>query len=194
MERHFANPEFRTDAMKSLTGAADKLRSLVSRLSNPVNTLSGEFKRPQPTDLIPLLQRVLVQHGEPLRGKHEIEIDLPRTLVAMADGERIEKVMENLVLNAVEAMVAKCGKLTIAAGEADAGKVFFSVADTGVGMNAEFIRNRLFHPFATTKQRGVGLGLYTCREVVRANGGAIEVESIEDSGTTVRVVLASSTN
>jgi methyl-accepting chemotaxis protein len=42
MERHFDNREFRADTMKSLTGAADKLRSLVSRLSNPVNTLSGD--------------------------------------------------------------------------------------------------------------------------------------------------------
>ncbi len=58
-------------------------------------------------------------------------------------------------------------------------------------MSAEFIKKRLFRPFATRKPKGVGLGLYTCREVVRANGGTIEVESAEGSGTTFRVVLAS---
>ena len=103
----------------------------------------------------------------------------------------MEKVMENLVLNAVEAMGDKPGKLTIAAGTTADSKVFFSIADTGPGMSAEFIQQRLFRPFSTTKAQGVGLGLYTCREVVRANGGVIEVESKPGSGTSFRVVLAS---
>ena len=54
------------------------------------------------------------------------------------------------------------------------------------------IKQRLFHPFQTTKKRGVGLGLYTCREIVRANGGRIEVSSEQGAGTTFRVVLPSS--
>jgi signal transduction histidine kinase len=191
MERHFDNPKFRADAMRALTGAADKLRGLVARLSNPVNTLSGEFKMPRPTDLVPLLRRVLAQLADPLRDTLEIEARLPLSLMAMADSERIEKVMENLVLNAVEAMDRKSGKLTVEAGTLDGAKVFFQVSDTGVGMSPGFIKQRLFHPFATTKSRGVGLGLYTCREVVRANGGTIAVESKEGSGTTFRVVLAS---
>jgi len=58
-------------------------------------------------------------------------------------------------------------------------------------MSAEFIEQRLFRPFATTKKNGVGLGLYTCREVVRANAGTIEVQSNEGVGTTFRVVLPS---
>jgi signal transduction histidine kinase len=193
MERHFDNPEFRADAMNSLTGATDKLRALVARLSNPVNTLSGEFKVPKPIDLVPLLKRVLAQTAEPLRGAHDIDDNLPPSLMALADRERIEKVMENLVLNAIESMSGKNGKLTVEAGSANKDKVFFSVTDTGSGMSPEFIQKRLFHPFATTKNRGVGLGLYTCREVVRANGGSIEVESVEGSGTTFRVVLASAT-
>jgi signal transduction histidine kinase len=60
-------------------------------------------------------------------------------------------------------------------------------------MSRPFIEERLFHPFATTKKKGVGLGLYTCREVVRANGGSIEVESKEGAGTTFRVMLPSAT-
>jgi signal transduction histidine kinase len=85
------------------------------------------------------------------------------------------------------------GKLTIEAGEAGPGKVFLSVSDTGPGMSSDFVENRLFRPFSTTKRSGVGLGLYTCREVVRANGGAIEVQSKQGVGTTFRVVLPSAT-
>jgi signal transduction histidine kinase len=88
-------------------------------------------------------------------------------------------------------MAGSEAKLSVAAGPAEDGKVFFSVSDTGDGMSASFIERQLFRPFSTTKKRGVGLGLYTCREVVRANGGTIEVESREGAGTTFRVVLPS---
>jgi signal transduction histidine kinase len=65
------------------------------------------------------------------------------------------------------------------------------VADTGVGMTEEFMRTRLFHPFATTKSRGIGLGLFTCKEIVEAHGGRLEVESRPGAGTRFRVVLPS---
>jgi signal transduction histidine kinase len=191
MEQHFEKAEFRADAMQSLTLATDKLRGLVSRLSGPVNTLSGEHKRPRPVDLVPILKRVIAMTAEPARAQHEIRINLPDSLFALVDADRMDKVMENLIINALEAMGNKRGTLTIAAGENAAGKPFYSVSDTGEGMSETFIAQRLFHPFATTKQRGVGLGLYTCREVVTASGGAIEVESRRGSGTTFRVVLPS---
>jgi signal transduction histidine kinase len=130
--------------------------------------------------------------AETLREKHNIEMNLPPTLIALADGDRIENVIENLVLNALEAMSEKSGTLTIAGDQTPDGKVLLSVSDTGVGMSEQFIKDRLFHPFATTKTRGVGLGLYTCREVIQANGGSIEASSIDGTGTTFRVMLPSS--
>ncbi len=190
MERHFDNKDFRADAMKSVTGATDNLRALVERLSNPVATLSGEHKRPRPVDLVPMLRRVIAMIAEPASGKHEIKISLPESLFALVDSERMNKVVENLIINALEAMNEK-GTLSIVAGATADGKPFFSVGDTGEGMSPRFIEEELFHPFATTKRRGVGLGLYTCREVVLANGGSIEVESEEGVGTTFRVVLPS---
>lgn len=191
MERHFDNKEFRADAMKSVTGATDNLRALVARLSNPVDTLSGEHKRPQPVDLVPVLRRVISLIAEPATVTHEVEVQLPDSLLALVDGERITKVAENLIINGLEAMNKSSGTLTIVASLTDEGKPFFSVSDTGEGMSARFIEERLFHPFATTKRRGVGLGLYTCREVVVANGGSIAVDSREGIGTTFTVVLPS---
>lgn len=193
MERKFHQEEFRADAMQSLTLATDKLRALVARLSGPVESLSGEFKRPRPTDLIPIIQRVLAATAIPA-GSIKLETQLPATLVAAVDAERIERVVENLVINAVEAMGSGEGKLTVEAGHTKDGKLFFSVADTGPGMSEEFQRDRLFRAFATTKNKGVGLGLYTCREVVRAHGGQMEVESQQGSGTCFRVVLPSTSD
>jgi signal transduction histidine kinase len=194
MERHFDNKEFRADAMKSLTSCTDNLRALVTRLSNPVSTLSGEHKLPRPVNLVPMLQRVIARTAGPASEKLEIRIDLPESLFALVDLDRMEKVVENLVINGREAMTENRGTLTIIAGTTDDGKPFFSVSDTGEGMSRRFIEERLFHPFATTKKRGVGLGLYTCREVVVANGGSISVDSREGVGTTFRVVLPAATS
>lgn len=191
MENQFHREEFRADAMRSLTEATDKLRNLVSKLSEPVRSMSGEFGRPRPTDLIPIIRRVLELTAGPYSTQHKIETRLPETLIASVDAERLEKVVENLVLNAFEAMGADAGTLTIDGGELPGEKVFFGVRDTGPGMSEEFQRKQLFRPFATTKRKGVGLGLYTCREVVRAHGGDIDYESQKGAGTYFRVVLPS---
>jgi signal transduction histidine kinase len=58
-------------------------------------------------------------------------------------------------------------------------------------MSDEFIRTRLYRPFSTTKNKGIGLGLFTCREVVEAHGGKLEVQSAPGAGTRFRVVLPS---
>ena len=55
----------------------------------------------------------------------------------------------------------------------DNGSAFVAVADTGKGMSEEFMRERLFHPFATTKKKGIGLGLYSCRDIIEQHGGRV---------------------
>jgi len=191
MERHFDNPQFRADALKGLTSAANKLKALVARLSRPMTSLSGEHKRPTNVDLVPIIQRVIAMTAEPQRSKHSIVTRLPPSLYALADAARVEEVLENLVLNALEAMTDKGGTLTIEAGQTTNGAPMFAVSDTGRGMTRQFIDTRLFRPFATTKRTGIGLGLFTCREVIKASGGSIEVDSVEGAGTTFRVVLPS---
>ena len=189
-ERHFENAEFRADAMQTLRGATENLRAIVTRLSQPITTLSGEHKRPRAVDLVPMLRRVISMTAAQA-STHRTVVRLPESLFALVDIDRMQKVVENLIINALEAMAGRSGQLTIEAGVSNGRKVFFSVTDTGDGMTERFIEERLFHPFATTKKRGVGLGLYTCREVVRANGGNIEVSSEQGAGTTFRVVLPS---
>jgi signal transduction histidine kinase len=192
MERHIHREEFRADAINSLRAATDKLRALVARLNEPVQTLSGEYRHAlRTTDLVPVIKRVLATTAQPLVALHQVELELPAQLVAAVDAERIERVLENLVINALEAMGARSGRLTVAAGAEDAQHVFISVRDTGLGMTEEFIRTRLFRPFATTKEKGIGLGLYTCREIVAAHSGRIDVESEVGVGTCFRVVLPS---
>ena len=129
--------------------------------------------------------------AEPPRSKHKIVMKLPPNLFALVDAARVEEVIENLVLNALEAMDDNSGTLTVEAGQTANGAPAFSISDTGHGMSRSFVDTRLFRPFSTTKKTGIGLGLYTCREVIKASGGSIEVDSVEGAGTTFRVVLPS---
>ena len=192
MEKQFHREEFRADAIESLREATEKLKRTVARLSEPAKSLSGEYRiASRPTDLVPIIRRVLATNAEPTQPLNEIEARLPDQLVVTVEPERVENVIENLVINALEAMGAKGGRLTVEAGKLDGEYVFFSVADTGVGMTPEFIKTKLYRPFSTTKNKGIGLGLFTCREVVEAHGGRLEVESSPGAGTRFRVVLPS---
>jgi signal transduction histidine kinase len=65
-----------------------------------------------------------------------------------------------------------------------------SVTDTGTGMDADFLRDRLFRPFDSTKgSKGMGIGAYQAREYVRSLGGNVEVQSSPGQGTRFAVTL-----
>jgi signal transduction histidine kinase len=191
MQKQFHREEFRADAIESLREATEKLKRTVARLSEPAKSLSGEYRiAARPTDLAEVIRRVLAVNAEPTRPLYEIETSLPDKLVATVEPERMENVIENLVINALEAMASKGGgRLTVEAGTLPDGLIFFSVADTGSGMSEEFIKTRLFRPFSTTKSKGIGLGLFTCKEIVETHGGRLEVESSPNAGTRFRVVI-----
>ena len=191
MEQKFDREEFRADAMRSLKDATGKLRTLVAKLSEPAQSLSSEHQMARPTDLVPIIKKAMASTIDATGDFHEIVVRFPESLVTTVEADRIEKVFENLLMNALEAMGAKNGTLTVEAGETAQGEIFYSVSDTGPGISAEFQRVKLFRPFATTKKTGIGLGLYACREIVQGHGGRIEVTSSRGSGATFRVVLPS---
>jgi hypothetical protein len=99
----------------------------------------------------------------------------------------MQKVIGNLLLNASDA-IAEDGKITVATSMGD-GWAQLAVSDTGCGMSREFVQERLFRPFQTTKPKGMGIGLFHCKTIVEAHGGRIEVESEEGKGSTFRVFL-----
>jgi signal transduction histidine kinase len=188
MEQFHDREDFRAEAMQALKDETTKLQNLVNRLNQPVESLSGEHKRPQETNLVPLLRSAVKSVIGP-SSQHQVELRLPDALSAVVDAERMAKVVENLLLNAIQAIGEQSGTITLIAGSAGSDAIFFSITDTGPGMTADFQSKQLFRPFATTKRGGLGLGLYTCREVIQAHGGTIDVESKPSAGTTFRVVL-----
>ena len=105
----------------------------------------------------------------------------------MVDSEELERVIQNLLINAKEA-ISEDGAMIIRT--ADLGdEVEISVEDNGKGISREFMENKLFQPFHTTKTGGLGIGLFQSKKIIEAHHGAILVESEEGKGTKVRLTF-----
>jgi signal transduction histidine kinase len=103
------------------------------------------------------------------------------------DPEQVQKVVMNLLLNAVEA-VGKEGEIQVETGQRNTW-AFLAIRDNGPGMSPEFLANSLFRPFQTTKKKGLGIGMFHSKMIVDAHQGKIEVESLAGKGATFRVLL-----
>ena len=104
--------------------------------------------------------------------------------------ETLEQVLAHLVQNAIDASDPALPVLVKVASEGLHGAI--EVVDSGVGMSPDFVRNRLFKPFVSTKPGGFGIGAFEARELVRAMQGRLDVESREGVGSrfVVRLPLA----
>jgi two-component system nitrogen regulation sensor histidine kinase GlnL len=158
--------------------------------------------RPVPLNLHQLIERVALLTEE---GARERKVTIvrrydPSLPPILGDEDRLVQVFHNLVRNAIEAMAAG-GQLTLATrvslnplfGKMDLGSgqrnmVEVQVTDEGAGIPAA-TRARIFDPFFTTKERGLGLGLAICHQVLEQHRGAIQVESVEGRGTTMTCFL-----
>jgi len=136
-------------------------------------------------DLRQLLEGVLREksHASP-----QPQLQLPsQPLWVVADKERLARVLGHLVQNAIEATPAT-GEVKITLQAQDA-RALIQVTDNGKGMSETFIRESLFRPFTTTKNGGMGIGVYECREYVRELKGDMQVTSAENQGSTFVIGL-----
>jgi signal transduction histidine kinase len=100
--------------------------------------------------------------------------------------DRMQQVFLNLILNAADAMMDG-GELRVGVSRTEAPRgVTITFADTGPGIPAESI-GKLFEPFFSTKEGGVGLGLYISRNIIEQHGGRISVHSVPAEGTHVEI-------
>jgi signal transduction histidine kinase len=184
MERKFDREGFKEDAMRTLPDSVNNLQNLVAKLSDP-RTPTKRFR--ERSNLSHLVERVIQRTAAQAPVKYNVSSELTPELFALIDGKAVERVIENLVINAIESM-PDGGALRVVTWK-DNGSAFVSVTDSGKGMTEEFMRDRLFHPFATTKKKGIGLGLYSCRDIIEQHGGRIDVASRVNVGTEFKVIL-----
>jgi putative PEP-CTERM system histidine kinase len=180
-ERHADNPEFRADMIATLKSSVGKMNELLARLAP-----KAEFAAIASSGLVPLRSALTGAVAAKRRG-HEVRLLGPTGLMVRGDAGGLEQALGHLIQNAVDASPADqpvTVKVALA-GE----QVSIEIIDKGCGMDAEFVRSRLFQPFASTKQAGFGIGAYEARSLLHAMGGELSVESRPGAGTRFTIHL-----
>lgn len=179
-ESHLANPEFQKDMLETVRSSVRKITALLQRLEQPEAAAPGVALAP-----LPRLEALVATYLRVRRAQLVLEHDGSSGSVAMG-ADAFETAITHLLNNAVE---AAAGSLVVVRVRHEARQVVVEIADRGAGMTPEFVRDRLFRPFSTSKAGGSGIGAYQSRELVQAAGGALEVASEPGRGTTMRLLL-----
>ena len=179
-EKHRNNPEFQRDMLDTVTHSVQKMKLLLQKLSRDESP-----ERPAPLVLEQVLRQALTLKAafEP----HPVLEVRDGGLCVLADRERLERVLGHLIQNAIEA-TPKDGSVLVRLSRSGA-SALVEIVDTGEGMSEEFIRERLFKPFESTKSAGMGIGVFESREYIGELGGRLEVASQPKAGTTFKVLV-----
>lgn len=184
--RHRGNPEFMDDAIGTVSNTAARMTRLIEQLGS-----QGAASSVRPVDVNALLNTVVPRcSGRPpgVIAMTERAPTLTSTCVVMADADRLAAVLEHVIRNAQEA-VGPDGRVELSSNYSE-NIVTISVRDNGPGMDAGFIRDRLFRPFDSTKgSKGMGIGAYQVRDYVLQLGGSVDVQSSPGVGTTFLIRL-----
>ena len=165
---------------------ADRLNRVVSELLELVRPAHLKW---QPVDLNEVIGHSLQLVSQDASGR-DITLQFtaqPSLCRIQADPDRLNQVLLNLYLNAIQA-IGREGIITVAFAECGDGRIKLSVADSGKGMTAEQLQ-AIFTPYFTTKADGTGLGLAVVQNIVEQHGGTIHVESMPGKGAVFTLYL-----
>jgi putative PEP-CTERM system histidine kinase len=179
--RHKHKPEFIEDVVDIIEHSVAKMQRLMRLLS-----AGSSASNLAVANLVSVL-RAAVANRSSHRPVPEFVCESEEILMAI-DRDRMASGIENLIQNAQDA-TADDGRVQVhVVNKGD--HVEIAIVDSGCGMDAAFIRERLFRPFDTTKgDAGMGIGAYECRQYVQSLQGEIQVESEPGKGTMMRIVL-----
>jgi PAS domain S-box-containing protein len=170
-------------------------QSETNRLSNLVAQLREIYRPPtmslhQPVNLPDLLDETHTLLVGYLQEKHTTwklnppQPDVLNNVIVEGVADQLKQVFLNILLNAMDAMEPDGGRITISLlRSADGKEVGISFQDSGPGITQE-VKDKLFEPFSTTKEKGLGLGLVICYDIIQKHAGHIEVTSKPGEGAT----------
>ena len=179
-ERHADNPEFRTDMIATLRSSVGKMTDLLARLTPGSDQRLAKL---EPTPLRPLVAALVASR----RANHDIALAGDGNHLVLADPLLLEQAIGHLLQNAVDAS-APLQPVTVRMG-GDGDEVTVAIIDLGPGMDSDFIRNRLFQPFASTKKGGFGVGAFEARSLIAAMGGRLSIDSRPGKGSRFTIHL-----
>jgi putative PEP-CTERM system histidine kinase len=180
-ERFRDNPQFVDDAIDTIANSVSRMTRLMEQLTRGFKT-STRVETDLRDSLLEAIRRTDALSPKPVVKATE------HLMHVLADPERLTNVFEHLLRNAQDA-TADDGQIEVDITKVDT-SVCVSISDTGEGMSPEFVRERLFRPFDSTKgSHAMGIGAYQAREYIRMMGGQLQVESIPGQGTTFTLHL-----
>jgi putative PEP-CTERM system histidine kinase len=179
-KRLHANPEFQKDMLMTIENSLEKMRQLMLQLREGATPPGTPFG----VDLGRVAQSV--ESAVASRGR-QLELVLAERVLTRGHEDRLERIVGHLVQNALDATPPE-GRVWLKL-DRHSGQARIEIGDTGQGMTEEFIRERLFKPFQTTKTAGMGIGAYESFQYVRELGGTIAVRSEPEAGTEVTLLL-----
>ena len=175
-QRHRDNPEFQSDMLATVEHVVERMNGLMLQLrvgATPVDN-------PRPVDLEAVVRRVCAAKTGP---QTSVDLEVAAAVTAVGHEDRLEHVIGHLIQNAIDAS-SPPRQVHVRLGR-DGGRAVLEVRDRGVGMTPEFVRERLYKPFQTTKATGMGIGVYESSQYVTGLDGSIAVESEPGVGTGV---------
>lgn len=196
----YAQYAIEKDDQALMKRAVEKSLQQAKRASQMCDRILGlasqQHLGPGPVELAPLVSETVASLGRDLsKDNIQLRLDVPEGLRVRANAGHLQQVLFNLVLNARQAILGRAGSLRISAEPVEGGQVALRVRDSGCGIKPENLEN-IWQPFFTTRrqadrpdQRGIGLGLTICKDIVEEQGGSIAVESQAGAGTTFTIVL-----
>jgi putative PEP-CTERM system histidine kinase len=183
---NISDPRFQKDAVEVLQRAVEKINHLISSLS--AHRSPPEISKRNMDISSFLRERAGMLEGIADSGRISLDIDCPEDLPAKADPEALEKIVENLLLNSVEAS-EEGSKVELRARSTGDGWITLTVSDRGEGFHREYFNNDLFKPFRITKKNGLGIGLVICKTLAEAHNGTIIVENRSSGGASVTLKI-----
>lgn len=186
LPKKYDRPEFRDLIVEHLPAEVNRLNTIVTDLveyARPRPSNKQRYTAPELASLIKFLQVTVDKKGIIL------EKSIDEKLVFYIDPQQIRQVILNLILNAIDAVEESTEKRIVIGMEmedANYGKI--TISDTGKGINEEDL-TRIFEPFYTSKEKGVGLGLTLSYNLIKENNGDIHVESQPSQGTVFTILL-----
>ncbi len=177
--------ETRQRLMEIAINEMDRLNKIVTDFltySNPKPPEHGRFNISRLVDELFEMQMTI---NEGIQFQKEIEEDIK----IVADQQKIRQLMWNLLLNAIDAVSGKEGRIYVSLKKTNAG-VEIRVRDNGRGIKKEDM-DKIFYPFYSTKEKGTGLGLAIAYRIVEEHGGRIDVNSEEGSGAEFVITIPS---
>ena len=192
LDEHWEDPDFRRTVKDLLAATVERLEGVVGRLATEQDAVLIKVS----LDVNGLLREVVQRPARRGRPAREPSVGLALGAVPRIWGDPfyLGDALGSLLENASEA-AAPDGRVLVrsyAGGTARRPRAVVEIIDNGAGMTSEFLRDRLFQPFETTKPDGVGLGLATASQIVRFHRGTIRILSQPGGGTLVRLSFPAS--